>query len=92
MNGFNSFLELGGQDFGTNPANHVGAADGFTLNFDLTELIIGSGAKLHLADFFDNGNRIDIGYGAAEALYVDTLRFSDTSGLLNLNGFHQTAG
>ena len=67
MNGFDSFLELGGQDFGTDPANHVGAAAGFSLNFDLTELIIGSGAKLHLADFFDNANRVNHGFGTAEA-------------------------
>lgn len=51
-------------------------------------MIIGSGAKLHLADFFDNANRIDIGWGAAEALYVDTLTFADASGILNLNGLH----
>ena len=36
MTGFDSFLELGGQDFGTDPANHVGAAAGFSLNFYLT--------------------------------------------------------
>ena len=87
MNGFDSFLELGGQDFGTDPANHVGAAAGFSLNFDLTELIIGSGAKLHLADFFDNANRIEHGFGTSEALYVDTLTL-DGTGILNINSLN----
>ncbi|ODS31085.1 MAG: PEP-CTERM motif protein [Candidatus Scalindua rubra] len=87
MNGFNSFLELGGQDLGTNPATHTGAAAGFMNNFNLEELIIGSGAKLHLVDIFDNANRGGTG-GFDEALYVDTLTFADASGILNLNSLH----
>jgi hypothetical protein len=77
------FLEVGGRDLGTDPANHVGAAGGFSNNFDLTELTIGAGASVFLQDLFDNGNR-----SSAEALYVSTLRFSDSLGLLNLNGLH----
>ncbi|MBZ0109577.1 MAG: PEP-CTERM sorting domain-containing protein [Candidatus Scalindua rubra] len=87
MNGFNSFLELGGNDLGTDPFNHTGDFLGFSNNFDLTELIIGSNAQVHMIDFFDNGNRGGIS-GFAEALYVDTLTFYDTSGFLNLNGLH----
>ncbi len=87
MTGFDSFLELGGEDFGTEPLTHTGAAGGFSLNFDLTELIIGDGAKLHFADFFDNGNRVDHGYGISEALYVDTLTL-DGTGILNLNSLN----
>ncbi|MCX5653835.1 MAG: hypothetical protein NTY65_04195, partial [Planctomycetota bacterium] len=50
-------LEVGGTDFGTDPATHAGAAAGFSANFDLTKLTIGPGAHVYLADLFDNGNR-----------------------------------
>lgn len=76
-------LEIGGTDFGTTPATPGGgAAVGFTNNFDLTELIIGPGAHVRLTDFMDNGNR-NGAFGMNEALYVDTVRFLDTTGILN---------
>ena len=80
-------LEVGGTDLGTDPANHAGAAAGFSANFDLTKLTIGPGAQVYLADLFDNGNRGGA-YGQGEALYVDTLTFSDAAGTLNLNGLN----
>lgn len=80
-------LEVGGTDLGTNAVTHVGAPAGFSNNFDLSELIIGAGAHVYLADFFNNGNRGGP-FGTPEALYVDTLRFADTTGQLNLNGLH----
>jgi hypothetical protein len=75
-------LEIGGMDFGTNPLTHVGATASFSNNFDLTELIIGPGAHVRLTDLINNGN-LNGPFGAHEALYVDTVRFLDTSGLLN---------
>jgi hypothetical protein len=82
-----SVLEVGGDDLGVNPETHVGAAGGFTSNFDLTDLVIGPDAHVLLQDVFDNGNR-DAPGGTAEALYVDTLTFDDADGVLNLNGIH----
>ena len=80
-------LEVGGMDLGTDPATHVGAAAGFSANFDLTKLVIGAGAHVYLADLFDNGNRVGA-YGQGEALYVDTLTFIDPAGVLDLNDLH----
>jgi hypothetical protein len=80
-------MEIGGSDYGTDPVNHVGAPGGFSSNFDLTELIIGEGASVYLTDTVDNGNRGG-SHGDDEALYVDILRFADSSGLLNINGLH----
>jgi hypothetical protein len=77
-------LEVGGTDLGFDPVNHVGNPMGFVENFDLAELSIGPGAHVTLVDCFDNGN----GANAREALYVDTLRFEDSSARLNLNGIH----
>jgi hypothetical protein len=71
-------LEVGGLDFGADPA-------GFSNNFEHTKLIIGSDAHVFLQDLFDNGNR---SAGNDEALYVDTLIFSDSLGQLNLNGLN----
>jgi hypothetical protein len=51
-------------------------------NFDLTELIIGSGGHVRLTDFINNGN-LNGPFGVNEALYVDTVRFLDGTGLLN---------
>ena len=70
-------FEAAGLDLG-----FVGA--GFTNgNFYLPELVIGSDGRLVLRDRRDNGNRAG---GGREALYVDTLVFSDSLGLLDLNG------
>ncbi len=80
-------LEVGGMDRGLDPSTHQGAPAGFLNNYGLTELIIGPGTHLSLVDRFDNGNRGGTG-GQVEALYVDTLRFADTTGFLNLNGLH----
>jgi hypothetical protein len=80
-----STLEIGGADMGTDPVGHIGDPLGFVDNFDLDELVIGPGARVYLADLFDNGNRPG---GAAEALYVDTLTFADGLGVLNLNDLH----
>jgi len=81
-------LEVGGQDFGSDPANHVGAPSGFIANFSLPRLIIGTGAHVSLFDRIDNSNRVDHGFGLDEALYVDELVFADTTGRLNVNGVH----
>jgi len=59
-------------------------AAGFTNgNFYLPELVIGPDGRLVLRDLRDNGNRAG---GGHEALYVDKLVFSDSLGLLDLNG------
>jgi hypothetical protein len=80
-------LEVGGFDFGTDPVNHVGDPQGFSNNFNLPKLVIKPDAHVFLSDLIDNGNR-NGPFGSAEALYVDTLTFEATSGLLNLNGLH----
>ena len=82
-----SSLEIGGIDIGTDPFNHVGDPLGFSNNFDLAELVIGADGHVFLSDLWDNGNRNGT-FGAAEALYVDTLVFADASALLNLNGLN----
>lgn len=71
-------MEIGGKDLGN------AASDGFVDNFDLTELRIGPGAHVYLADLIDNGGRVS----GPEAIYVDTLRFADGAGQLDLNGLH----
>jgi hypothetical protein len=72
-------LEVGGGDLGP-------VALGFTSdNFYVPELVIGPDGRLMLTDQRDNGNQSG---GAHEALYVDTLVFSDSLGLLDLNGLH----
>ncbi|MCP4000486.1 MAG: hypothetical protein GY727_06225, partial [Gammaproteobacteria bacterium] len=86
MNGFDSFLEVGGFDTGIDPVIHNGDPVGFVNNFHLENLLIGSGAKVHMADFFNNGNQGGT-YAFAEALYVDTLTIIGT-GLFNLNGLN----
>ena len=53
-------------------------------NFYFPELVIGADGRLALRDQFDNGNRS----AGPEAVYVDTLVFSDALGLLDLNGLH----
>ena len=80
-------LEIGGEDFGDNPVTHEGNSNGFVQNFDLQELVIGPDAHVVLVDNIDNGNRGGVG-GASEALYVETLRFADSKGILDLNGLH----
>ena len=82
-----SSLEIGGLDLGTDPLNHVGDPLGFSDNFDLAELVIGADGRVFLSDIWDNGNRNGI-FGDAEALFVDTLVFADSSSVLNLNGLH----
>lgn len=77
-------LEVGGTDMGTNAETHVGAAGGFSNNFDLTELVIGTGAHIKLVDTYNN----DGAGGASEALYVDTLRFKDSTSIFNLKGLN----
>jgi len=71
-------MEIGGSDLGVNEA-------GYTANFHLDRLRIGSGALVQLVDAKDNGNRNGVG-GAAEALYVDTIQFADAAGVLYTNG------
>jgi hypothetical protein len=72
-------IEAAGLDLGA-------VAAGFTNgNFYLPELVIGPDGRLALRDQFDNGNRTP---GGPEAVYVDTLVFSDALGLLDLNGLH----
>lgn len=73
-----SRLEVAGTDEGNVPG-------GFTSNFEIPELRIGPGAQVLLRDLFDNGNRGGP-VGAAEALYVDELVFSDGAGLINTAG------
>lgn len=69
-------LEAAGRDLGL-------LAAGFSSgNFYLPQLVIGPDGHLLLRDGRDNGNRD----GAPESLYVDTLVFSDSLGLLDLNG------
>lgn len=80
-------LEIGGEDLGTDPVNHVGALAGFTNNFEIPRLTIGANAHIRLIDAIDNGNRGGVG-GADEALYVDTLEFEDGAGELNLAGLN----
>jgi len=59
-------------------------AAGFTNdNFYLPELVIGPDGRLVLRDQRDNGNQ---SAGVSEALYVDKLVFSDSLGLIYLNG------
>ena len=95
-------MEIGGEDFGIDPETHVGAPAGFVDNFSLTELVIGEDARQVLVAQFrslvvllliavatvalllgDQGR-----LGEAEALYVDTLVFTDGLGLLNVDGLH----
>lgn len=71
-------LEVAGTNLGNNLA-------GFADNFEIPELIIGSNAHVYLADWTDNGNRNGPS-GLDEALYVDTLTFTDAQGMMNLNG------
>ena len=73
-------VEVAGEDVGDE-------FSGFADNFELPRLMIGPAAKVALVDEYDNGNRDGIG-GFDEALYVDTLEFVDTSGVLDLNGLH----
>ncbi len=49
----------------------------------LPEIVIGPDGRLVLRDRRDNGNRP---FNLPEVVYVDTLVFSDSLGLLNLNG------
>lgn len=51
----------------------------------LPEIVIGSDGRLVLRDRRDNGNRP---FDFPEVVYVDTLIFSDSLGLLNVNGIH----
>jgi len=70
-------FEAAGRDLGL-------VAAGFANdNFYLPELVVGSDGRLVLRDRRDNGNRAS---GGHEAVYVDTLVFSDSLGLLDLNG------
>jgi hypothetical protein len=72
-------LEVAGRDLGADPS-------GFTAdNFYLPELVVDADGRLALRDRFDNGNRSG---DAHEALYVDTLVFSDSLGLLDVNGIN----
>jgi hypothetical protein len=80
-------LEIGGYDLGLDPATHTPDPAGFSSNFELDELVIGPGAHLIMVDRVNNGNRGGP-FGQAEALYVDTLVFADSSSLLLLNGLH----
>jgi len=73
-------LEVAGEDLGVD-------SNGFIQNFALPNLIIAAEAKVNLVDLRDNANRGGVG-GNAEALYVDTLTFADSNGILNLNGLH----
>ncbi|MCP3977875.1 MAG: hypothetical protein GY716_00900 [bacterium] len=66
-------LEIAGEDLGPGQQG--------VPNFDVSELSIAPGARLLLEDRVDN-----LGLGAAEALYVDTLTFDDADGRINLNG------
>jgi hypothetical protein len=71
------FFEASGRDLGL-------VAAGFTNdNFYLPELVISADGRFVLRDLRDNGNHSGDGH---EAVYVDTLVFSDSLGLLNLNG------
>jgi len=81
-----AYFEIGGSDFGDDPASHLGDPNGFSDNFELVELVIGEGAHIYLGDYLDNGNRGGE-YAYDEALYVDTLVLSSDS-MLNLNGLH----
>jgi hypothetical protein len=77
-NDWRSF-EAAGRDQGLTSA-------GFTSeNFYLPELVIGPDGHIFLRDHFDNGNHVG---EDDEAVYVDTLVFSDPLGALNLNGIH----
>jgi len=67
-------LEVGGQDVGNDPG-------GFDDNFEIGRLRIGPGAHVRLVDALDNRP----GTGA-EALYVETIEFSDGSGRLDAGG------
>lgn len=70
-------LEVGGADLGDVPA-------GWVDNFQLERLVIGADAHVMLVDAFDNSPG-----GEPEALYVDTLEFSDPgTGRLDLNGLN----
>jgi hypothetical protein len=73
-------LEIAGLDQGDDPT-------GFQDNFEIPILEIGPGASVFLRDFIDNGNRAGPG-GESEALYVETLVFSDSFSRLNLNGLN----
>jgi len=72
-------IEAGGEDFGL-------AAGGFVGNFHLGHLSLSGGAKVRLVDAADNGNRVDHGHGAAEALYAKTLAIG--FGTIDLGGLH----
>ncbi|MDJ0928587.1 MAG: hypothetical protein QNJ73_13195 [Gammaproteobacteria bacterium] len=80
-------LEIGGFDLGTDPDNNIGDPQGFIDNFSIPELIIGEGANVWLSDLINNGNRGGP-QGQQEALYVDTLTFLDSEGILNQNGLN----
>ena len=80
-------LEVAGQDLGIDPESHAGDPAGFVDNFELPNLLIGPAAHVSLVDNMDNGNR-DGPFGVSEALYVDTLTFTDVEGRLNLNQLH----
>lgn len=73
-------LEIGGTDHGDIPG-------GFDGNFELPTLRIGIGAKLRVVDLIDNANRGGAA-GEAEAVYIDTLEFTDSTGRLDTNGLH----
>ena len=91
-------MEIGGEDFGIDPETHVGAPAGFVDNFSLTELVIGEDAqadllKAALGVRHGQAPLLQLGlaggeFGEAEALYVDTLVFTDGLGLLNVDGLH----
>ena len=70
-------LEAAGRDLGLIAAGFSSA------NFYLPRLIIGPDGHLFLKDGRDNGNRA---LDESEAVYVDTLVFSDSLAQLNLNG------
>ncbi len=82
-------LEVAGQDLDENDDPTQGSSAGFSDNFSLPELIIGAGARVKLVDLNDNGHRGGAdGMGVeSEALYVNTLTFADTSGVLALDGY-----
>ena len=72
-------IEAGGEDSGP-------ATGGFVSNFHLGTLSLTGGAKVRLVDAVDNGNRVDHGHGAAEALYAKTLAIG--LGTIDLDGLH----
>ena len=72
-------VEAAGRDLGS-------VAGGFSNdNFYFPEVVVGADGRVLLRDRLDNGNRAP---GGPEAVYVDTLVFSDALGLLDVNGIH----